>query len=141
MLNHICAKKNEGNYRGGERTTPVMTACMSRSWNHQQGARQVRRNTNIFVSYVPTRPLALGRQTITATESGTTATTKHANLQKVFSGKKNTKRVRCDTGRMHATHWFLPWILSTFTTTFARRSLTTRETIIFPLIFCVENVW
>ena len=22
-------------------------------------------------------------------------------------------------GRMHATHWFLPWILSTFTTTFA----------------------
>ena len=36
------------------------------------------------------------RQTITATESATTATTKHAILQRVFSGKKNTKRVRCD---------------------------------------------
>ena len=95
----------------------------------------------IFVSRVPTRPLALGLQTITATESGTTAATKHAILQRVFSGKKYTKRVRCDTGRMHATHRFFPWVLSTFTTTFAVRSLTTGGTTIFPLIFCVENVW
>ena len=42
---------------------------------------------------------------------------------------------------MHATRWFLSWILSTFTTTFARRSLTIEGTIIFSLIFCVENVW
>ena len=41
---------------------------------------------------------------------------------------------------MHAIHWFLSWILSTFTTTFAWRSLTTGGTIIFPFVFCVENV-
>ena len=56
-------------------------------------------------------------------------------------GRKNTKRVRCDTGRTHATHWFVPWILSTFTTTFAWRSLTTGGTIILSLMFCVESVW
>ena len=60
---------------------------------------------------------------------------------KSLLGQRNTKRVRCDTGRMHATHWFLPWMLSSFTTTFAWRSLTRGGTIIFPLIFCVENVW
>ena len=43
-------------------------------------------------------------------------------------------------GRMHATHWFLPWILST-TTTLAWRSLTTGGTIIFPLVFCFEDVF
>ena len=122
--------------------------------NQQSAARSTsstKQHKLIAVSYVPTRPLALGRQTITATESGTTATTKHAILQIVYSGEKNTKRVRCDTGRMHAIHWFIPWMLSTFTTTFAWRSLTTGGTIIFPLIlfiylfiffliFCVENV-
>ena len=68
--------------------------------NQQQGARQVRSNTNLFVSYVPTRPLPLDRQTTTATESGTTATTKHTAYisPKSLLGEKNTKRVRCDTG-------------------------------------------
>ena len=112
--------------------------------NQQSAARSTsstkQRKLN-FVSCLPTRPLALGRQTIPATESGTTATTKHAILQRVFSGKNNNKRVRCDTGRMHATHCFFPWILSIFTTTFAWRSLPTGGSIIFPLIFCVENVW
>ena len=32
-------------------------------------------------------------------------------LQKVISAKNNTKHVRYDTGRMHATLWFFPWIL------------------------------
>ena len=129
---------------GGGRTTLVITACLSRSWilsrsvpktkksllveemiNQQSAARNTsstKQHKDIFVSCVPTRPLSRGRQTITATESGTTATTKHAILQRVFSGKENTKRVRCDTGRMHATHWFLLWILSTFTMTFAWRN-------------------
>ena len=34
-------------------------------------------NTIFFVSYVPTRPLALDRQTTTASEAGTTATNEH----------------------------------------------------------------
>ena len=38
--------------------------------------RRVRSNKNLFVSFVPTRPLALDRQTTTATESGSTSTTK-----------------------------------------------------------------
>ena len=123
---HICAKNNEGDNRGGEgRTTPVITVCMSRSRKVEvcqknktittgrrddQSAISSKEHvkyeaTNLFVSYV-TRPLALGPQTMTVTESGTIATTKHDILQRVFSGKKTHKRVRCDTGRMHATHWF-----------------------------------
>ena len=129
---------------GGGRTTPVITACMSRSWkvemcqkkknrywyigemiNEQLATRSTsstKQHKHIFVSCVPIRPISRGRQTITSVESGTTAIAKHAILQRVFSGKENTKRVRCDTGRTHATPWFLPWILSTFTTTFAWRN-------------------
>ena len=142
--------------------TPVITACMPRTWKVE--VCQKKRNTTsqcgrryqsaisskehimyeasqtyLSVTYQHDR-LHLGRQKIAASESGTTATTKHAIFQRVFSGKINTKRVRCDTGRMHATYWFLPWIVSTFTTAFAWRSLTTRGTIIFPRIFCVEHV-
>ena len=96
----------------------------------------------IFASCVPTRPLALGRQTITTTEPGTTTTKQHAILQRVFSGKKNTKNVTMRYGtKTYATHWFLPWILSTFTATFVWRSLTAGGVIIFPLTSCVENVW
>ena len=64
-----------------------------------------------------TRPLALDRQTTTAMESGTTATTKgdiHTTsilLQRVLSGKNK----QCDTGTNACQHWFLPWILSTST--------------------------
>ena len=73
------------------------------------------------MTYVPTRPLPVDRQTTTtATKKGTTATATHAFhtftilLQIVFSGKRTT--CRCDTGKN--SHWFLPWILPT-TTTFA----------------------
>ena len=61
--------------------------------------------------------------------------------QKSTLGKKNAERIRCDIGRMHATHWFLPGILSTFTTTFAWRSLTAGGTSIFLLVSFVDNVW
>ena len=61
--------------------------------------------------------------------------------KRVFSGNKYTKRVRCNTGRMHATHWFLSSILSTYTTTFAWRSLTSGGMIIFPVFSFVANVW
>ena len=61
-------------------------------------------------------------------------------LQKVFSGEKNTKR--CDTGTnacdslvSSVRGYCLP------TATFAWRSLTTGGTIIFSLVFCVENVF
>ena len=89
----------------GARTTPVITGCRSRSWkievckqkskptrrsisNQQQGARQLRSNTNLFVSYVPTRPLAFERQTTTATESATTATTKSHPPKRLLGDKK-----------------------------------------------------
>ena len=72
-------------------------------------------NTHSFFSYVPTRPLALDRQTTTATESETTATRKRAIrtppilLHESFRGKKSLNK-RCDTGT-NACHWFLPWML------------------------------
>ena len=113
----------------------MITACISRSWkvevcqknknsleeiisNQQQGPRQVRNNANVFVSYVPTRPLALDRQTITATESGTTATTKRTAYISLFwkglLGEKKHQKNDAPPGRMHATHWFLPWTLSIY---------------------------
>ena len=60
-------------------------------------------------------------------------------LQIVFSGE-NTKR--CDTGTdecMPLTGFSRGYCL--LTTTFAWRSLTTGGTIIFPFVFCVENVF
>ena len=85
--------------------------------NQQQGARQIRSNTNLFVSCVPKRPLALDRQTTAATESGATSTTQHAMhtadiSPKSLLGKKKSSK-RCDTGT-NACHWFLPWMLSTY---------------------------
>ena len=102
------------------RSVPKRKNSLEEMINQQSAARarQLRSNTNLFVSYVPTRPLALDRQTTTATESGTTATTKHAIHtqptchQRVFSGQKNTKQ--CDTGTNACHNWFLPWILSTY---------------------------
>ena len=114
------------------RTTPATTAGMSRSWkidvcqknktplkilsisNHQQGARRVRSYTNLFFSYVPSRPLALDRQTTTATESGTTETTKNTAYiypQNLLGGKKH-KQMRYQRNACH--HWFLPWTLPTY---------------------------
>ena len=98
-------------------------------------------NKHIFVSCVPTRPLARGRHTITATESEITATTKHAILQRVFSRKTNTKRVRSvRSRRMHATHWFLPWILSTFTTSCAWRNSEISRHWSFKAELCASGV-
>ena len=60
-------------------------------------------------------------------------------LQRVFSGKKNTKRtMRYRDECMPLTGFFRGYCL--LTTTFAWRSLTTGGTIIFLLVFCVENV-
>ena len=93
---------------GGEgRTTLVITACMSRSWNVElcqekrksleyrlddQSAKSaaIRRTSStkqhklICQLRTNTRPLALDRQTTTTTESGTTATTKHAILLSTY---------------------------------------------------------
>ena len=81
-----------------------------------------------------TRPLALDRQTTTATEAGTTATTKHGihtHFSKESSRGKKTPN-NALRGRMHATteDWFLPWILCTYFITFAWHSLTIRGTCI-----------
>ena len=95
-------KKMKAINGGGEgRTTPVTMACMSRSWkvevcqkknkksleemiNQQSAAIRSTSSTEqhkvICQLRTNTRPLALDRQTTTATESGTTATTKHAIL-------------------------------------------------------------
>ena len=90
---------------GKGRTTPVTAACMSRSWkaevcrffskksleemiNQQSAAIRSTSSTKqhqlICQLRTNTRPLALDRQTITATESGTTATTKHAILLSTY---------------------------------------------------------
>ena len=153
-------KKNEGNNRGGgkddtcdhglyvqkleSRSVPKKKSLPVEEMINQQSAARSTSSTKQHKLNCQLRTNTTActwRQTIAATESGTTATTKPAILQRFFSEKKNTKHGRCDAGRMHATHWFLPWILSTFTTTFAWRSLTTGGTTIFPLIFCVKNVW
>ena len=81
-----------------------------------RSTRQVRSNTNLFVSYVPTRPLALDRQTTTTTESGTTSTTKLAIHTAYIPSESllGAKKIPNDAipERMHATGpWFLPWIL------------------------------
>ena len=84
---------------GKGKTTPVTTACMSRSWKvevcHKNKSLEEMINQQIAaIGSTPstkqhkvicqlrtnTRPLALDQQTTTTTESGTTATTKHAIL-------------------------------------------------------------
>ena len=119
----ISLKKCWGGYRGKTltnrgkgRTTPVTTACMSRSWkvevcqeekktleemiNQQSAAMRSTSSTKqhklICQLHTNTRPLALDRQTTTATESGTTATTKHAILLPTYHhlrvAQLNTRR-------------------------------------------------
>ena len=96
-------KATTGGSKG--RTKPVTTACMSRSWkvevfqkknkksleemiNKQSAATRSTSRTKqhkvICQLRTNTRPLALDRQTTTATESGTTATTKHAILLSTY---------------------------------------------------------
>ena len=89
---------------GKGRATPVTTACMSRSWKvevcqkikikieqmiNQQSAAM--RSTSSTKQHKLTRqlrtntqPLAFDQQTTIATESGTTATTKHAILLSTY---------------------------------------------------------
>ena len=107
----------------------------------QSAARSTSSNTNLFVRYVPTRPLALDRQTTTATESGTTATTKHTAYisPKSLLGEKTHQTMRYRDECMPLTGFFHGYCL--LATTFAWRSLTIRGTIIFSLVFCVENVF
>ena len=129
---HAQKKMKEITGGGGERTTPVITACMSRSWKVEvcKKKKLTRRDDqsaisskehvkyeatqNLFVSYVPTRPLALDRQTITATESGTTAKHTAYISPKSLLGDETKQKNDAIQGRMHAIHWFLPWILSTY---------------------------
>ena len=94
-------KKNEGNNRGGEgkddtcdhglhvqklesRSVPKKKKNLEEMINQQSAAIRSTSSTKqhklICQLRTNTRPLALDRQTTTATESGTTATTKHAIL-------------------------------------------------------------
>ena len=105
---------------------------------NQQSAAKSTSSTkqhNSFVSYVPTRPLTLDRQTTTAMESGTTATTKHTAYVSpkslLLGNKYQTMRYRVVC--MPLTGFFGGYCL--LSATFTWRSLTTGGTIIFPLSF------
>ena len=90
----------------------------------EAGARQVRRNTNLFVIYVQARPLALDRQTTSATESVTTSITNHTayTYPKSFFGEKKHQSIGYWDECMPLTGFFRGYCL--LTTTFAWRSLT-----------------
>ena len=98
-------KKIKAITRGGKgRTTPVTPVCMSRSWkgevckkkqitrrddqsaisSNKEHVKYEATQTYICQLRTKTRPLALDRQTTTPTESGTTATTKHAVLLSTY---------------------------------------------------------
>ena len=77
------------------RSVPKKKKITSRDYqtavSDKENVKKVQSNTNLFVSYVPTRPLALDRRTTTATESRTTATTKHTayiSPKSLLGGKK-----------------------------------------------------
>ena len=65
---------------------------------------------------MPTRPLALDQQTTTATESGTTVNYKKHTA--CISPKSLPRGIKTPNdaipGRMHAAHFFPPWIQSTY---------------------------
>ena len=89
--------------------------------NHQSAdwARQVRSNTNLFGSCVPTHD----RLHLTGKRPQQRSHGQHSNnkaqrlnfsfLEQSSRGKNNLKKNDAIPGRMHATHWFLGWILST----------------------------
>ena len=132
----LCANKNEVNNRGGgrddncdhglyvqklegESVPKEKKNSLEEIVNQQSAARSTsstKQHKLIAVSYVPTQPLALDGQTTTATESGTTTTTKHTAYisPKSLLGQKKHQKNNAIPGRMHATHGFLPWILSTY---------------------------
>ena len=110
-------------------------------FNQQSAARSTSRTKQHKL--VPTRPLALDRQTTTTTKSGTSATTKHAIhtppifLQRVFLGKNTPNDAIL--GRMHATHCFLPWMLSTYYDLRVAQ-LNNRRNDYFPLFLCRKYI-
>ena len=145
---------------GGKGTTPVTTVCMSRSWkvevcqkkntleqmiNQQSAARSTsyryEATQTIFVSYVPTRPLALDRQMTTATESGTTATTKHTDCisAKSLLGEKKhqTRTMRYGTNACHSL------VSSVDTVDLLRplRGAAQQEERLFSPCFLCRNLW
>ena len=121
---YLCAKQIEGYNRGGgggddtcdhglyvqkleSRNVPKkdkkLTTCIEYYQSAISSQEHVKHETmqTYFVSFVPTRPLALDRQTTTATESGTTATTKHTayiSPKSLLGEKKHQSFKRCDTG-------------------------------------------
>ena len=76
----------------------------------------------------------------TATGSGTTATTKHTRL---YYSKESSRGGKTPNdaipGRMHVTHWLLPWILSTYYDLCVAQL--NRRNDYFFLVLCVENVF
>ena len=102
--------------------------------NQQSGARSTssRKQHKTFVSYVPTRPLALDRHTTTATETGTTATTTMHTLHSAYTspksllGKKNHQTMRY---RDECMPLVLPWTPSTTYYDFRVAQLDSRHTL------------
>ena len=84
---------------------------------------------SLFVSYVPSRPLQQRRQA-PQQQQQSTPSTPPVLLQRVFSGKRTTRR--CDTGT-NACHWFLLWTPSTTTYDLRVRQLSNRND--FSLVF------
>ena len=135
----------------------MITACMSRrSWkvkvrkkkkkltgrddqsaiSSKEHVKYEATQTHLFVSYVSTRPLALDRQTITATGSQQQQSTPPILLQRVFSGEKNNKKtMRYRDECMPLTGFFRGYCQLTMT--FAWRSSTTQEKpLFFPCFWC-----
>ena len=100
---------------------PKKYSILQEMINQQSAARNTsstKKHTKIFIRYVPTRPPSPNRQTTTATESNNKARRPHTAyvfLQRVFSGKQNTKQ--CDTGtnECHAAGFFRGYCLLTTT--------------------------
>ena len=77
--------------------------------NQQQGARQVRSNTNILsVTYQHDRLHLTGKRPQQRSHGPHTAYISPKSLL----GEKNTKQ--CDTGTNACHHWLLPWIMSIY---------------------------
>ena len=105
--------------------------------NQQSAANSTssRKQKNLFDSYIPTRHLSLDRQTTTATESGTPATTTHAiytHFSKQYFRGKQTVKSAIRRGMHATTGFFREYCLPT--STFAWCSLTTGG-------ICINQPW
>ena len=117
---------------GGEGTTRVITACMSRSWkvevkcakkkltrrddqsaiSSKEHIKYEATQTYWSVTYQHDRLHLTGKRPQQRSQGPQQQqNTPPLFLQRVFSGKKTPNDAI--PGRMHATHWFLPWILYT----------------------------